>query len=195
VWHKVWHKCGARTAEGSDAAAVVRNWFALPVCVQASAGTFAPHLPALIGCPPGAGGRPPGTGALGALASKDWFLRRSACDLLRCAALTYGPQVWWVVVCVWVHPHTHTHAHAHTHTHTHITHTHTLTYGPQLEGPAQCFDASDDACLSARAYRALDQFCRFDKVRPWGVAPLSQPAYRTAIRTPYLQITKAAYDP
>ncbi|KAG1678256.1 hypothetical protein FOA52_013876 [Chlamydomonas sp. UWO 241] len=94
--------------------------------IKASAGTFAPHIPAIIGCPPGAGGRPPATGALGSLVSKDWFLRRAACDLLRCAALTYGPQ---------------------------------------LEGPAQCFDASNDACLSARACRALDQFCRFDKVK------------------------------
>ena len=39
-----------------------------------------------------------------------------------------------------------------------------LLYGPMLE-PEGCWDPSDARSLTARCARALDQFCKFDKVK------------------------------
>ncbi|GAX75584.1 hypothetical protein CEUSTIGMA_g3028.t1 [Chlamydomonas eustigma] len=87
--------------------------------------TFLPLLPALIGQPAIPATGSPGSGALGALASKDWFLRRASADMICTAALVYGPA---------------------------------------LE-PESCWDANDSRSLTARCIRALDQFCKFDKVK------------------------------
>jgi hypothetical protein len=39
-----------------------------------------------------------------------------------------------------------------------------MLFGPLLE-PEGCWDSGDARCVSARCIRALDQFCKFDKVR------------------------------
>ncbi len=46
----------------------------------------------------------------------------------------------------------------------------TLLYGPVLE-PEGCWDMGDTRCLTARCVRALDQFCKFDKVKEVSLVP------------------------
>ena len=63
--------------------------------IKTNPGSFSPHLSTLIGQPNPVGSNTTnplqGSGAIGALASKDWATRKAGVDLLRGTALIFGP--------------------------------------------------------------------------------------------------------